>query len=115
MKDPHDIIIRPHISEKAVALSYGDRLAKNEADVKRQYTFIVADSSNKIEIKQALEAIYNAGKRDKDERIVVDKVRTIKVRGKTRRVGFKSKGKKPDFKKAIVTLAKGQRLEDYGV
>ncbi len=114
MKDPHDIIIRPRISEKTVALSYGDRHQRDEKLLQRQYTFVVATTANKIEIKGAIEAIYNAGKRDKDERITVEKVRTIMVHGKTRRVGAR-KGKKPDFKKAVVTLAKGQMLEDYGV
>lgn len=144
MKNPHDIIIQPHITEKSVALSYGDdrgallRLrneAKQEAktdtkaskkadkkaasptvtedDLIRKYTFIVAKDSNKIEIKQAIETIYNEGKKA-DQSISVTAVRTIKILGKKRRRGQRT-GFAPDRKKAIITLAKGQMLEDYGV
>lgn len=115
MKDPHTIIIRPHITEKSVALSYGDPRVKEEDKISRTYTFIVANDSNKIEIKKAFEDIFNAGKKAKEEKIQVASVRTIKGHGKTRRVGFKNKGKKPDYKKAVITLVPGQVLEDYGV
>ena len=115
VKDPHTIIIKPHITEKSAALSYGDPMILDESELRRSYTFVVENRANKIEIKQAIEAIYNAGKRDKDSRIKVESVRTMRVRGKMRRVGQGSRGKRPDFKKAIVTLVKGQVLEDYGV
>lgn len=115
MKDPHAIIIRPHISEKTYALSLGDPRIADENEIVRKYTFVVARDANKIEVKEALEAIYNAGKKDK-EKITVTKVHTTKGYGKTKRVGQQRKpGKRPDFKKAVVTLAKGQMLEDYGV
>lgn len=136
MKNPHNIVLRPHITEKSVALSYGDevgaqRRLRNESkkqstdkkakpvqvteeDLVRKYTFIVASDANKIEIKNAVEAIYNEGKKA-DEAITVTAVRTIKVLGKKRRRGQRSTGFEPDRKKAIVTLAKGQMLEDYGV
>lgn len=114
MKNPHDIIVAPHITEKSVAMSYGDAAVKDEKDLVRKYTFIVAKSANKIEIKQAIEAIYNAGKK-KGEAISVESVRTVRVLGKKRRRGQRSVGYEPDRKKAIVTLAKGQLLEDYGV
>ncbi|MCU0315328.1 MAG: 50S ribosomal protein L23 [Fimbriimonadaceae bacterium] len=114
MKDPHTIIIAPRITQKSAALSYGDPRIKDEADLQRQYTFLVAKDANKIEIKAAFEAIYNAGKK-KDDFITVTQVRTVKVLGKKRRVGQRAPGKKPDQKKAIITLAKGQKLEDYGV
>jgi large subunit ribosomal protein L23 len=133
VKNPHDIVIRPHITEKSVGLSYGDdrgtlRRLQNEAkkagetkkdvkvtetDIVRKYTFIVAKDANKIEIKNALEAIYNEGKKA-DEAISITSVRTIKVLGKKRRRGQKT-GYEPDRKKAIVTLKQGQLLEDYGV
>lgn len=112
MKDPHTIVLRPHITERTVALSYGDdRL--DPKDAVHKYTFVVAPSANKVEIKAAIEAIYNEG-RKKDDLIRVDSVRTIIVKGHTRRVG-RSIGKTKSTKKAIVTLAKGQALEDYGV
>lgn len=133
MKNPHEIIIRPHITEKSVGLSYGDdrgtlRRLQSEAkkagepkkdvkvtenDIVRKYTFIVAKDANKIEIKSALEAIYNEGKKGEDA-ISITSVRTIKVLGKKRRRGQKT-GYEPDRKKAIVTLKQGQLLEDYGV
>jgi len=113
VKNPHDIIIRPHITEKSVGLSYGDPRIKVEENVVRKYTFIVATDANKIEIKSAIEAIYNEGKKGEDA-ISVASVRTIKVLGKKRRRG-KSTGYEPDRKKAVITLAKGQLLEDYGV
>lgn len=142
MKSPYAIIIAPHITEKTVALSYGDergalKRLQNEArkqvksdpkgdtktigqvkvtdsELVRKYTFIVARDANKIEIKQAIEAIYNEGKK-KEDAIQVTNVNTVKVLGKKRRRGQKSVGYEPDRKKAIVTLAKGQMLEDYGV
>jgi len=112
MKDPHSIILRPHITERTVALSYGDpNLDPNLAT--RKYTFVVDPAANKIEIKRALEAIYNEG-RKKQDHIEVESVRTITVKGHTRRVGRRV-GKTAGFKKAIVTLRKGQQLQDYGV
>lgn len=114
MRDSHNIIIQPHITEKSVKLSYGDERIMKEEDLVRKYTFRVATDANKIEIKRAIEDIYNAGKK-KGDQITVTDVHTVKVKGKTRRVGQRSQGKKPDFKKAVVTLAKGQMLEDYGV
>ena len=113
MKSPYDIIIAPHVTEKSMALSLGDPRIREEADIVRKYTFLVNPTSNKIEIKAALEAIYNDGKKDA-EKIKIADVRTIKVLGKKRRRG-RVAGYEPDRKKAVVTLAKGQRLEDYGV
>lgn len=115
MKDPHTIILKPHITEKSARLSYGDD-PYSETGGRRSYTFIVAPTANKIEIKEAVETIYNAGKRDKEAKIEVTSVRTIAGKGKLgRRVGNRPRGKKKDFKKAVVTLAAGQMLEDYGV
>lgn len=119
MKNPHTIILRPYITEKSAAMSYGDPRIQNEKDLVRSYTFLVAPSANKIEIKAAIEAIYNEGKK-KGDAIVVDKVRTITLPGKTirrrtRATAYPKEGKSASRKKAIVTLAKGQMLEDYGV
>jgi large subunit ribosomal protein L23 len=115
VKDPHLIIIRPHITERTMSLSMGDPRIQDNKDLVRKYTFVVAPDANKIEIKQAIESIYNAGKKKNEAGIAVTSVRTIKSKGKTRRVSFRFKGKRPDWKKAIVTLAPGQMLEDYGV
>jgi large subunit ribosomal protein L23 len=113
MFNPYEIIVAPHLTEKSVALSYGDPMIKEESNIVRKYTFIVKRDANKIQIKAAIEAIYNDGKK-KGEGIEVQNVRTIKVLGNQRRRG-KSVGYEPDRKKAIVTLVKGQMLEDYGV
>jgi large subunit ribosomal protein L23 len=113
VKNPHTIILAPHITEKSVAMSYGNEAIKDESLLVRKYTFVVAKSANKIEIKKAIEAIYNEGKKGEGA-ISVTSVRTIKVLGKKRRRGMRV-GYEPDRKKAIVTLDKGQILEDYGV
>jgi large subunit ribosomal protein L23 len=110
-KSAYDIIVAPHITERTVSLSLGDPRIKNDDDLVRKYTFIVAKDSNKIEIKAALEQIYNEGRKDP---ITITNVATIAVKGKKRRRGQRT-GYEPDRKKAIVTLAKGQILEDYGV
>jgi large subunit ribosomal protein L23 len=117
VKEPHDIIIRPHITERSMKATYGDEHERDESRLVRKYTFIVATDANKIEIKAAIEAIYNAGKK-KGETITVDAVHTVTIHGKTREMrtrALSSKGRKADRKKAIVTLARGQMLEDYGV
>jgi large subunit ribosomal protein L23 len=117
VKEPHDIIIRPHITERSMKATYGDEHERDESRLVRKYTFIVSPDANKIEIKAAIEAIYNAGKK-KGEVITVETVRTITIHGKTREMRTKSShssGRRPDRKKAIVTLARGQMLEDYGV
>ena len=113
MTSPYDIILAPHLTEKSVALSYGDPNIKDEDKIVRKYTFLVKKNANKIQIKAAVEALYNEGKKKK-EGIEVTSVRTIKVLGKKRRRG-KSVGYEPDRKKAVVTLKQGQLLEDYGV
>ncbi len=66
-----------------------------------KYIFSVADDANKIEIKQAVEELYN---------VTVTKVNTLKMHGKWRRLRFK-RGKTPDWKKAIVTLKQGDKIE----
>lgn len=89
-KDPYMIIKRPVVTEKS--MSQG---AMNK------YTFEVDDDSNKIEIGQAVEKIFN---------VKVTKVNTLTVKGKMKRMG-RHEGKTPDWKKAVVTLAPGQRIE----
>ncbi len=115
MKNVHTIILNPRITEKTLRSSMGELSNRNTNDSNaiRQYTFIVDRNANKIEIKKAFEAIYNEGK--KDNQLTVEKVHTSVVRGKARRVGAKKKGKTSSYKKAVITLAKGQILEEYGV
>ncbi len=89
-KPAHDIIIKPVVSEKAYANS--DR---------GQYTFVVAPTANKIEIKQAVEEIFKV------------KVNTLNRAGKRQRTrtGF---GQRASQKRAIVTLAAGQTIDVFG-
>ena len=91
--NPRDILVKPVVSEK----SY--RLADD-----RKYTFIVAPGSNKTEIRQAVEAVF---------RVKVTGVNTINRPGKRRRTRF-GWGKRPDTKRAIVTLAEGERIDIFG-
>ena len=119
MRDPHQIILKPHITERTVKLSRGDDRIQDERMIVRKYTFIIAGDATKIEVKQALESMYNEGKK-KGEKIVVDKVNTVTMHGKLHRVRSRrgqppTEGKRADVKKAIVTLSRGQILEDYGV
>ena len=94
MKTERDIIIKPIITEKSMEMS-----ALNK------YTFKVDKNSNKIEIRQAVEKIF---------KVTVTKVNTVSVRGKMRRRG-KYQGCSPDWKKAVVTLKEGERIEIGGV
>ena len=92
MRDHRDVIIRPVVSEKSYALL--------DASV---YTFIVHPDANKIEIRQAVEAIFN---------VRVRKVNTLNRKGKRKRNrrAF-TFGKRADTKRAVVTLAGGDRID----
>ncbi|MGQ0563288.1 MAG: 50S ribosomal protein L23 [Gemmatimonadota bacterium] len=93
MRDPRQIIVRPVVTERSTEL----------ADDRGAYTFIVNRDANKIEIKHAVEKLFD---------VKVDSVRTANYRGKWRRVGT-SYGQKPGYKKAIVTLVEGERIDVY--
>lgn len=93
MRDPWRIIVRPLITEKGTLL-------KERAN---QYLFEIARGANKIEVKQAVEALFN---------VKVLDVRTISVKGKRRRLG-RFVGRTPDWKKAVVTLKEGQSIEFF--
>ena len=91
MKDPRDIILKPVVSEK----SYG---LLDEG----VYTFVVAPGSNKIEIRQAVESIFN---------VRVTNVNTLNRKGKRKRNRRQpTYGQRADTKRAIVTLASGQSI-----
>ena len=83
MRTAYDIIIRPIITEKSM-----------EAIEEKKYVFEVAPSANKIEIRKAIETIFG---------VKVQSVNTVKVQGKTKRMGVHV-GKTAAYKKAIVTL-----------
>lgn len=87
---PHQIIIRPLITEKNTNLM-----------TLNKYSFEVDRNANKPQIKHAVEAIFD---------VTVTKVHTMNVRGKMRRRGRQT-GYTADWKKAVVTLAEGNRIE----
>ncbi len=95
MKDPRDIIFEPVVSEK----SY-DLIEDNNT-----YTFVVDRRSNKTEIKQAIEAIFD---------VKVDSVNTHNRKGKLKRTGW-IKGRRKDTKRALVRLRTGQSIDIFGV
>ncbi|HMM19604.1 MAG TPA: 50S ribosomal protein L23 [Selenomonadales bacterium] len=92
MLNPRDVLIRPLITEKTTSMMQDNK-----------YTFIVPLKVNKIEIRQAVEQIF---------KVKVLDVNTIRVMGKTKRMG-RTQGKRPDYKKAIVKLAPGQSIEFF--
>jgi|YNPNPStandDraft_1061719.scaffolds.fasta_scaffold00337_8 large subunit ribosomal protein L23 len=94
MKDPYSIIERPILTEKSL-----------KAAEEGKYTFKVAKDANKIEIRKAVEKIFNVN---------VVRVNTMIVKGERRRLGRLSEGRTPDWKKAIVTLAPGQKIDLFG-
>ena len=91
MRDPRSIVRRALITEKGTVLR----------ETRNQYYFEVARDANKIEIKQAVEAIFS---------VKVSTVRTQQLHGKVRRQGRYS-GRQRDWKKAIVTLKPDQKIE----
>ncbi|HVF01843.1 MAG TPA: 50S ribosomal protein L23 [Rubrobacteraceae bacterium] len=89
--DPHQIIIRPVISEK----SY------NLIETQNQYTFQVDKRANKNQIKRAIENAFD---------VRVHKVNTVNVKSKPKRQGF-YRGRTAQWKKAVVRLAEGETIE----
>ncbi|MBN2491153.1 MAG: 50S ribosomal protein L23 [Planctomycetes bacterium] len=89
--DPHAIVLSPRVSEKGMA----------HVEDRNQYTFAVARGANKIEIARAVAALF---------KVKVVRVRTMNMRGKSRRIGW-IRGKKPAWKKAVVKLAEGERID----
>ena len=95
MKDPRDIILEPVVSEKAY----------DGIDALNAYTFLVDKRANKTEIRQAIEEIFD---------VKVRRVNTINRKGKKRRYGYKI-GRRPDTKRAVVTLADGNSIDIFEV
>ena len=93
MKDPHDIIIRPVLTEE----SY-------EGFPNKRYVFVVSPTANKTEIKLALESVFKG--------IKVEKVNTVRTMGKIKRQG-KTQGRTPEIKKAYVTLKKDSKTIEF--
>ena len=93
MRDARDVIIRPVVTERSTIM----------ADEHDAFTFIVAEDANKIDIRHAVETLFD---------VKVRSVNTMRYRGKWRRVG-RSYGRRPSYKKAIVKLAEGERIDVY--
>ena len=88
------VLLGPHVSEKATML----------ADSKSQFVFKVATDATKLEIKKAVESLFN---------VKVAKVSTLNVQGKTKRPA-RGLGKRNDWKKAYIALQPGQDLDFSG-
>ncbi len=93
MENIHNIIITPLITEKGTTLR----------DNQNKYIFKVYRDANKIEIAKAVESIF---------KVKVLKVNTMVVKGKKRRMG-RFEGKRPDWKKAVVTVKKGDSIKAF--
>lgn len=93
MKELHDILKRPLITEKS-------NLAKELAN---QITFEVNPAANKVQIRHAVESVF---------KVKVLEVRTSNFQGKKKRFG-KYEGRRAHWKKAIVTLAPGEKIEFF--
>jgi large subunit ribosomal protein L23 len=91
MNDLYAVIKKPCLTEKGTALQ----------EANNQIVLQVAPQANKIEIKTAVEKLFN---------VKVDHVRTMNMHGKNKRMGRHS-GQKSDWKKAVVTLAKGSTVD----
>jgi len=90
MRDPHQIIKTLRVTEKGTA--QGEKL--------NQYTLAVDRSANKIEIQQAVQKLF---------KVTVLRVNTLNVKGKLKRLRG-SLGRRPTWKKAIVTLKAGEKI-----
>ena len=89
MADARDILVRPIVTEKTSVMMQDNK-----------YTFEVPLNANKTEIRQAVEKVFN---------VKVVSVNTVRVSGKTKRMG-RSEGRTSDYKKAIVKLAEGNTI-----
>ena len=94
-RNPRDIIFEPVVSEKSYDLIQDFNT----------YTFLVDKRANKTEIKQAIAEIFD---------VRVTRVNTINRKGKLKRTGWKM-GKRPDTKRALVTLATGSSIDIFEV
>ena len=87
MKNPVEIIKKIQVTEKSTAMGGANK-----------YFFVVGMDANKIEIKKAIESMY---------KVKVGNVRTCRYMGKLKRERTQKYGRKPDWKRAIVTLKEG--------
>ncbi len=95
MKDPHDVILEPVVSEKTYL----------QIETSNTYTFVVDPRANKTEIGQAVATIFD---------VTVQRVNTLNRPGKVKRTGW-IKGRRKNVKHAMVTLADGDTIDLFGV
>jgi len=93
MRSVYDVVRRPIISEKSTAL----------AEIGGRYAFEVAPEANKFEIKNAIQTLF---------KVKVREVRTLMMHGKKKRLA-KGEVKRPNWKKALVTLGEGQKIDFF--
>ena len=93
MKTAYDIIKRPIITEQSMSETEG-----------KKYTFEVAKDANKIEIAKAVEEIFG---------VKVEKVNTINMDGKKKRLGAQPAGRRPSWKKAMVKLTADSKTIEF--
>jgi len=92
MKDPRTVIRHPIVTEKSL-------MARDE---KGRYVLVVAIDANKHQVRAAVEELFHVHVKD---------VNIMRVKGKRKRLG-RFEGKRSDWKKAVVRLAKGERIEE---
>lgn len=107
---PGEVIVRPVITEKTSTLQYEGtnagpraRYEDREREVRPKYTFEVAPDATKVEIRKAIEKLFE---------VKVLSVRTMNCRGKDRRVG-RSVGRRRHWKKAVVEIAEGEMIDVF--
>jgi large subunit ribosomal protein L23 len=106
---PHEILIRPIVTEETSRLQFNPgRIRKRHEDkdipVRPRVAFVVNRDATKIEIRRAVETMFD---------VRVTAVNTMNMLGKERRVG-RHVGRRPSWKKAIVTLAAGEMIDVFG-
>ena len=100
--DIYNVIERPLVTEKAL-----------EGNGQRRYAFLVNKSANKIQIRQAVQALFT---QPDGSPVIVTDVNTMVIKGKEKRFrafGRASVGRTPNRKKAIITLAEGQSIQIF--
>lgn len=97
MKKNQEVLIRPILTEKMLQLQ----------ETMGKYAFVVNENANKIEIKQAVQKKFD---------VSVDSVSTVYVKGKSKRMNTRrgiTRGQRPNWKKAIVTLRQGDSIDFF--
>lgn len=94
MEDITSVVVKPLLTERGTHLK----------ETHNKFLFEVARSSNKLEVKRAVEHLFN---------VKVGEVRTVSMHGKRKRLGSKPAGRRADWKKAIVTLLPGHTIEFF--